>query len=710
MGTQKTMQVLGLDLGANSVGWALLEVQGDEPCGLLDAGVRVFEAGTTGDIEGGRDEPRGVERRQARQARRQAERRSRRMANIAAMLRRHGMFPECTTHKGAARDKAIAQLDKELQAEYRARCAGDPEALRRLEQLPYFLRARALDEAVSPAAFGRALYHLAQRRGFLSNRKTKRDAKEEGDVKTSIRTLLTRMQETGARTLGEYLSRIDPAEEERLRRRWTARGMYEAEFEALWNAQKGHHPGLLSEELKRRVYDAFFSQRPLKSQKGLIGFCELEPGRRRAPRALLTAQRFRLLQKVNDLRVHMPDGQIVDLTAEQKRAVADKLQGVEKQTFDQLRKLLKLSGVEFNFERGGEKGIPGNVTAAALRKVFKKKWETLSEAQQMAVVGEVMGITCDETLLRRGREVWGLDEEGAEALTHVHLEEGYAALSREALKRILPLMEQGIPFATAKLQAYDEKWAKNVLDGLPAVELAALPIRNPVVMRTLTETRKVVNAIIRKHGKPAVVRIELARELKKTRDARKRITKENHERRANRASLVETHFRESRSATRADIEKLLLWEECNRQCPYTGKPISFEALFGDAPQFDVEHIIPFSRCLDDSFMNKTLCHHEFNRNVKGNRTPYEAAGHNEDAWNQMSLRVRQFRGDGAKGKIERFLAQDLKAFDEIVSQKLNDTRYASRIAAQYLAWLYGDEARSRIQVSTGQVTAYLRDA
>lgn len=715
MGSQKPTRVLGLDLGANSVGWALFDFDGDEPYALVDAGVRVFEAGTTGDIESGRDEPRGVQRRQARQARRQAERRSRRMANLASLLRRHGMFPECSAHKGAARDKAIARLDKELYAEYRDVVRDAPDALRSLQQLPYFLRSRALDEKLSPLALGRAMYHLAQRRGYLSNRKTKRDKKEEGEVESSINTLKTRIAESGARTLGEYLSRVDPVEEERLRRRWTARGMYEAEFEAIWNAQAVHHPSLLTDDFKRQVHDRIFSQRPLKSQKGLIGHCELEPGRRRAPKALLAAQRFRLLQKVNDLRLHMPDGQVIDLTPDQKRAIAEKLDSVEKQSFDQLRKLLrKMSdlpeSVEFNFERGGEKGLPGNTTAAALRKVFKKRWDTLTEAQRMAVVGEVMGITSDETLIRRGREAWGLDEEAAEALALVHLEDGYIGLSREALKKVLPYMEAGMSYATAKMRAYGERWARNVVDALPPVEDAALPIRNPVVMRTLTETRKVVNAIIRKHGKPEIVRIELARELKRPREERKRLTKEIQDRRANRASLVETHFADGRKISRADIEKLQLWEECNRMCPYTGVPISFESLFGDAPQFDVEHIIPFSRSLDDSFLNKTLCYHEFNRSVKGNRTPYEALGHNEEAWNQMITRVRQFRGDAAKAKLERFLAQDLKAFEDFVSQKLNDTRYASRMAAQYLSWLYGDEARSRIQVSTGQVTAYLRDA
>ena len=75
--------------------------------------------------------------------------------------------------------------------------------------------------------------------------------------------------------------------------------------------------------------------------------------------------------------------------------------------------------------------------------------------------------------------------------------------------------------------------------------------------------------------------------------------------------------------SRADVEKALLWEECQGECPYTGKRFPFSSLFGENPPLQVEHIIPFSRIPDDSFQNKTLCYHEENQH-KGNRTPFEA--------------------------------------------------------------------------------------
>jgi CRISPR-associated endonuclease Csn1 len=64
-----------------------------------------------------------------------------------------------------------------------------------------------------------------------------------------------------------------------------------------------------------------------------------------------------------------------------------------------------------------------------------------------------------------------------------------------------------------------------------------------------------------------------------------------------------------------DIVKYLLAKECEMICPYTGRSISRNGLFGTNPEFEIEHIIPLSISLDDSFVNKTLCFCEENRGV-----------------------------------------------------------------------------------------------
>lgn len=714
MDTVDKYSVLGLDLGSNSVGWALLEYTNGQPTGLTDCGVRVFDAGTEGDVESGKDTARGVERREARQRRRQCERRGRRIENLACLLSRNGLLPKGAMRKPEERNRLLQALDRDIYTKYRE--AGQPgkATVSVLDQLPYFLRCRALDHPLDPHELGRALYHLAQRRGYLSNRKSGKQDEDKGTVEPAINELRERMAAGGVRTLGEFLSRVDPVNERRIRQRCTARDMYLDEFEAIWEAQRPHHRGLLSDALKKQIADAIFHQRPLKSQKGLIGGCDLVPGKKRAPKALLISQRFRMLQKVNDLEVIYSDESHRHLTGEERARVLEEMEQHAKLTFKGIARLLKLpKGVEFNFERGGEKDLPGNKTAAALRAVFGDRWDSFSREQQDAVVGEVMGIEKAETLERRGRDAWDLDHEAAAAFGKVHLESGYMALSREAMRTVLPLMEQGIPYATARDQAFEGNWARNVLDHLPGVSEACNTIRNPVVMRTLTETRRVVNAIIRKYGKPDCVRIELAREMKKSREDRRKMTADNQKRRkandALRQKIIDTTG--DPRVTGRDILKARLWEECRGTCPYTQKTIPFHELFRHDSPWDIEHIIPFSRCLDDSYFNKTLCYHEENRNVKQNRTPREAYEHS-GRWDDLLACVARFEGDAAREKLRRFQmkADDLLEFEAFSARQLNDTKFASREAQRYLSWLYGPEAQSRIQVSRGQITSYLRGA
>ena len=275
----ETALVLGLDLGTNSAGWALIEHKLDQggrptiPVRLVDAGTRIFQEG----VEAKSNESRNTARRSARALRRQHQRRTRRRDALKEYLQNAGLLPT-----GA---DGWAGL---------------------MRQNPYALRAQGLDRGLAPHELGRALYHLGQRRGFKSNRKAERKAdKKEGKiVKEGITTLRKEMEEKHARTLGEYLSTLDP-HEEKVRRRYTSREMYEDEFNHLWQAQLPHHPGALTDSFRKQIHEIIFRQRPLKIQKNLVGECELESGKKRSPRGTWYAQQFRLLQDVS--HIEFPD-------------------------------------------------------------------------------------------------------------------------------------------------------------------------------------------------------------------------------------------------------------------------------------------------------------------------------------------------------------------------------------------------------------------
>ncbi len=193
------------------------------------------------------------------------------------------------------------------------------------------------------------------------------------------------------------------------------------------------------------------------------------------------------------------------------------------------------------------------------------------------------------------------------------------------------------------------------------------------------------------------------------------MTKQNREnekaRDAARRTIAERLRCDDSAVSNSDILKVRLAEECNWECPYTGKSIAIEALIGRHAQFDIEHIIPFSRSLDNSFLNKTLCYHEENRAVKQNQTPCEAYSGDEKKWQEILARVRRFRGSAGHAKLRKFQQKTLD--DDFAARMLQDTRYMSRLATEYLGLLYGGtidaDGRRRVQVSAGRITAFLRD-
>lgn len=777
--------VLSIDLGANSVGWACMACDEDgEPTSFMGAqsvGSHVFDAGVENYFGSGqgKEESRGANRRAARMMRRQLQRRARRVARTYNLLSEAGLLPpldvprpqspdsaaqrEFETAQAEARDSAIKALDVEIAAAYSDRLA--------TEALPYFVRARALDHKLSPFEIGRALFHLAQRRGFKSARKggSKESDEERSTVLSHIRGIWgelgrDRLGHTvdgaspAARTLGElFLQRAREGKE--IRGNWTHRRMYQQEFAAIWEAQARHHPQLLTDELRAKLAGpkgdggAIFYQRPLKIQDHLIGVCDIydgvkhKPAERRAPWACMEAQRFRMIQKVNDLRIAEGNAER-ELTPEEREKLLDVLGRHAKVTLKRPKKnndipsvplLLNLPGkAKFNFSRKDTDAddlpdfLPGNRMAAALCEILgENKWRSFTPEQQSAIADDCWNAATPGALAEMAVTKWGATPQQAELLEEeLSLEDGYCNLSRRALKALLPLMEapdKRAPYMTARLAVFGEDPKPPKLDLLPPVKDYLPTLRNPVVHRALTELRRVVNAIVRRHGKPHLIRIELAREMKKSAKQREAIYKANKNRERERRKAAERIIKEAKGLTDAknaddvkhwEIEKVLLADECGWVCPYTGgKQFSMQELFGG--EIDVEHIIPYSKSLDNSFQNKTLCRAHENRNVKKRQTPWQAYGHT-DRWEAMLERVERMKNPA---KLERFRLDDqgLQAFlNDFTNAQLVNTAYASRLALDYLGTLYGlpagkshvadESGRQKIQVCNGRLTSLFRAA
>jgi len=666
---------LGLDIGAKSVGWALIE-DGKRPS-IVDIGVRVFPEGVDRDTKG-LEQSKNATRREARGARRMRQRRTRRREKLVELLQSSGLLPK---------DKD--ELDELLKKEE-----------------PYALRAQGLDEKLELVDFGRALYHLNQRRGFKSNRKGG-DAKEDGKVKKEAGELGRKIEEAGCRTLGEYFSKLDP-EEERLRGRYTFRSMYKDEFDLLWEKQAEYYPDVLTEELGKKVgEETILFQRPLKPTDDLIGDCELEDGEKRCARGDWYARRFRILQDVNNLKIHNGDGSVVELRQGQRELILEEMSNAKEVRFSKLRKALGLlESQEFNAEyETNEKGkkrekIKGDEFNSVMgKKVFGAKvWVGMEEAEKVRLNELVVDLDDDELIEKLSNE-YGLDEKQIEAVLKISLPGRYMSFSRKAIQKLLPLMEEGKRTDEALAEIYPDR---NKREDEGQKERLGFPedLRNPIVNRGLFEVRKVVNAIIREYGKPEGVAIEMAREVKGS--ARER--KEQHfkmlDNEKRNEEVRETLMRDMNilNPSRNDVIKYKLWEECGKVCPYTGKSISQNALFGPNPEFQIEHILPYNRSLDDSYMNKTLCEVHENISVKGNKTPYEAYSGDEEKYEAIKQRIKVLPWP----KRRKFLQEQID-LDECIKRELNDTRYICREVVKYVR-----DVCKKVSGTRGRITSELR--
>ena len=737
MSTSPTAQrILGLDIGVASVGWCLLEMDGDSPSRILGTGSRIFSPGVDGDFKNGRDEPKNQKRREARQMRRQLWRKRRRLVKLHRALIRSKLLPDPGAFDPESIDLSLKQLDRQLAAQ-------DPlmSDRRGAQVFHYRLRARCVTGKVEPYELGRALYHLAQHRGYLSNRKTKKkegEAEDDGAVAKGIGELSAKITASGLPTLGAYFASIDP-EIERIRSRWLGRNEFIVpEFNAIVAEQVKHHRHLTDEHWEV-IRDAIFRQRPLRDQSHLIGKCSIEPTERRCPVAYLPAQRFRILTSVNHLRVLTMDGEVSrasrPLTPVERTLLLEALETESSLGWTKARKLLNLKAKEakFSIEIDGEKGLIGSRTAAMMRVAIGARWDTMLANEQQSMIDDVLQYESQDALAKRGILHWKLSKEDAKSLAETNLEPARLNLSLRAIQNLLPHLELGLSVMEAKIAAYpSQSGAGEPWDLLPPIRpdrvwqghcsggrsYQGIEIRNPAVERSLSEVRKVVNAIIRRWGKPDQVRIELARDLKKPRQERKEETTRMREQQGRRdqalSKMVQEGFANiSERNSRSDVEKVLLWEECGGVCPYTGKSISFEDLFGASPRFEVEHIIPYSLCLEDGFGNKTLCEVNENRNIKRRSSPFDAY-HSTSKWEQIITRVKQFKSRSASKKLKLFQSDKngTEIFGDFVDRQLNDTRYASVLAANYVGLLYGGQIdvtrKSRVCVSAGGATAIVR--
>lgn len=687
------MRVFGLDGGIASLGWAVVELTDDGKGRIVAAGSRGFDAPETAKER----TPTNRIRRLMRGQRRVVRRRRQRMSQVRQLLRTHGLLS-----------------------------AADRDALRLPEANPWSLRAEGLDRALTATELAAVLGHIARHRGFRSNSK-RGGANNAADETSKMLRAMDATKERIAqwRTVGEMMAR-DPAYAARKRNRSGdfSNSLYrddqEHEVRSLLAAQRRHGQGLSSQELEAAFIYAAFNQRPLQDSEGMLGSCPFERAEKRTARRGYSFERFRLLSRLNAIRLATAQGPL-PLSGDQVVRVADSFAQQKSITFKSVRRLLDLAPssrfAEVNPDEETRDIVARN-SGAAEGSYTLREWigppvwlGLLHHPAKLDRIAEVLTFRETKDRIRLGLEEIELEPalvdrlmEGVDTGTF-GVFTGAGHISAKAARAIMPGLSRGMVYSDACTEAGYNHAEQS--------EVQLEDIRNPTVQRALAEMLKQVRVMNRSFGPPDLIHIELARDVGKSTEERDEISR-GIDKRNKLKDLARTRFTELVRVAPNENELLRfeLWVEQGGRCLYTDTTINPMQLRAGDASIQLDHILPWSRFGDDSFNNKTICTAAANQEKRG-RTPFEwfNAEKTPAEWTLFQKRVEDCARMKGRKKRGCYLRQNAAEVEEAFrSRNLNDTRYIVRALAGILGKLYGAEGERRIRARPGALTAKLRRA
>ena len=464
-------RILGIDTGTNSLGWAVVDRLPYGGYELVDKGVQIFQEGVN--IEKGTiEKSRAAERTEHRSLRKQYWRRKVRKIRLLAVLSNAGLCPKLTSEE-LHRWRTDGKYPLENEEFMRWQQTDENKGIN-----PYAARCRCVEEELDMEnrqnrhLVGRALYHIAQRRGFLSNRKEQADEKdnETGKVKSGIKELTQKIQDAGCEYLCQYFYQLYK-KGERIRSCYTDRKEhYEKEFAAI--CEKQH----LDEVLSAELYKVMFVPRPLKSQRRGVAKCPFEPSKHCAPLSHPLYEEFRMWDFIRNIKVQTPDNnELRGLTDDEVAKVLPLWYRKSKANFhfEDIAKTLAGKGKYCYYKSAEEKpyrfnfhldnNVSGCPVSAQLKDIFGEK--VLTNRTQVDTIWHALDFFTDDVKLREwGIAHFGLTDEQADAFVKIRMPQGFASLSLKAMENIVPLMRDHrmmYPHATmiAKLRDLTKDYA-----------------------------------------------------------------------------------------------------------------------------------------------------------------------------------------------------------------------------------------------------------
>jgi CRISPR-associated endonuclease Csn1 len=548
---------------------------------------------------------------------------------------------------------------------------------------------------------------------------------------------------------------------------------YLDEFEQIWETQAIFYPQLtkeLKEEVRDVV---IFYQRKLKSQKHLISECEFEKHHKVIPKSSPLFQEFKIWQVLNNIQfknletkeIRLPSDELkeelfeeLNIKGDLKSDVILKLAGLSKKIwklnyteglpgnttnkilYDAYRKIAENEGYGFDWEKKSSTeikeevhqtfksiGVDTNILAFDAEidgNDFDKQtsyqfWHLLYSAEDEGSISEEDQLQYGNSgvaLKKKLHKKYGFEPEYAKMIANVTFSKDHGNVSAKAIKKILPYLKAGHTYSKACEYAgyrHSFSFTKEELENRPLEDRLELvkknSLRNPVVEKILNQMVNLVNQIIETYGKPDEIRLELARELKKSAKEREEATKYINATKRRHEEIRKILAAEFGIpyASRNDIIRYRLYEELRQnghKTLYTNRYIPKEKLFTN--EIEIEHIIPRAKLFDDSFSNKTLAYSQPNKD-KGNRTAYDYIESTfvSDVENYKARATTLYKmKEISRAKYNKLLMKESELPDDFIERDLRNSQYIARKSKEILL-----TAIRRVNTTTGKITDKLRE-
>lgn len=710
-------RILGLDLGISSIGWALVDYDEKNYLNnrILKSGVRIFtiaENPKTG-------ESLAMPRRLARGARRTLKRKKRRITAIKKLFIK---YLDLTNSQIFLNESIYNEKNRKD---------------------VWLLRDKALKRELTNKEFARVLTHIAKRRGYKSNRKAQDNKDKEGK---KVLGAIEKNKELlkNYLTIGQAI--FQTSKSTRIRRNKkddylhsVSRDMLEDEINIIFQKQKELGNIYSTEEFKNDYLTLFKKQKDFASVDNMVGKCTFEKNEKRAAKTTFSAEKFVTLTKLINTK-------LIDKNTDERHFNKNELELIinlclqsQNPTYKKIRETINLDkSIYFknlDYQKTNDKGEFINIENETFKSAFvgfhtlrkeistkfgKIMWQNISNDKN--IINQISIIFSyhksdelkKEELNKLSFSMLSIDEKEKlinHLIENIHFDK-FINLSIKAIDKLLKHMQEGLTYDKAvekvRYKLITGKKQK-FLRGLNKEE--QLELTNPVVKRAIAQTRKVINAIIRGYGQFDKVHIELTREIKKSFKDRKLIEKQQKEYQVEKQNIV-NQFVEcfNRNPKGKELLKFRLWKEQNERCIYSGKKIDTKKLIDDVKYAEVDHILPFSRSLEDGMSNKVLCLAKENQNKK-NRTPYEYFIDENKNWHWFEEFIKGNKNI-RKAKRDRLLKKnfDENSQREFKERNKNDTAYMAKFIKNFIEENLELTSKSKQKVFTrnGALTSMLR--